>query len=327
MFFKKIVAVALSLTCILSLTACKTSKVVKDKNGNYVLAKLKGKNITSEEVYKDIIKTNKTVLFQAVLQQLIDEKFPITKSMETDADTIIDQIKSYYESQYSTNATTQLKAALATYGYSSISAYRKVLIKQVQTSTFLLNYVKRNYTTVFNDYYQQTSPRYISMIYIKVADTSSLTEAESKKLEEVKNLLNTSKSFEEIAKSYSDDSTTAKNNGNLGIVDSTSGLASSYGDDVQTKALALKNGEVSEPILGTSGYYILKCTNDSKSDIKKQMKKDLSIDSPLITYDSYMQYLAFKSYKIKYSDKTIKKLVEEVISGALKNRESSRKGS
>ena len=147
-----------------------------------------------------------------------------------------------------------------------------------------------------------------------------LTETE--KLNEVKSLLKTDKGFAEIASSYSDDdSKSAK--GNLGIIDSTSGLKDSYGEDVEKAALSLEKGKVSDAIKGTNGYYFLYCTSTDKDTIKKDLET-IDIDSPLLVYDSYIVYLAFNTYELKYSDEKIEKNVKEIVDEALKARSEER---
>ena len=63
-----------------------------------------------------------------------------------------------------------------------------------------------------------------------------------------------------------------------------------------------------------------------KNLIKKEIKKDLSIDTPLIAYDKYMSYIVYQSYNVKYDDKNTEKIINNVIDEALKERETSRGG-
>ena len=158
----------------------------------------------------------------------------------------------------------------------------------------------------------------------KKPETTKPTETETEKLNEVKSLLKTDKGFAEIASSYSDDdSKSAK--GNLGIIDSTSGLKDSYGEDVEKAALSLEKGKVSDAIKGTNGYYFLYCTSTDKDTIKKDLET-IDIDSPLLVYDSYIVYLAFNTYELKYSDEKIEKNVKEIVDEALKARSEEREG-
>lgn len=323
-------AAALVVTSFL-LTGCGNSKTVKE-DGKYVVASLskdkKDKNIFADDIFKDITNTNsgKSAYFEAVLQQLMDDKFPVDNDMKIDAKQTVDQIQAYYEQQYGDDAEEQLNTILSSSGYSSLDAYREAMIKAYQKSNFLLDYVENNFDEVFDDYYTQASPREASIIKVAMTDVDNPTEAESTKLNEVSALLSSSKTFGDIAKDYSDDTYTNMNKGSLGVVDSTTGISSTYGSDVQTKVLALNSGEISEAIKGSDGYYFVTVTNTDKKTIKKSLKKDLSIDSPLISYDMYLPYIAYQSYDVKYSDKDVKKLINSIIEEALKERETNRGG-
>ena len=201
------------------------------------------------------------------------------------------------------------------------------MVEAYQRTNFLLAYVEDIFDNVFDDYFTQATPREVSIIELAMSDVENPTEEESAKLSEVTALLSSSKSFADIATDYSDDTNTNKNKGRLGIVDTTSYLSETYGEDVESTIFSLGQDQVSDPIKRESGYYIVKVTNTDKDSIKKQTKKDLSIDTPLIAYDSYMVYDAYQSYDLKYDDKETEKIINEVISNALEERETSRGGS
>ena len=73
------------------------------------------------------------------------------------------------------------------------------------------------------------------------------------------------------------------------------------------------------------GYYFLYCTSTDKDTIKKDLET-IDIDSPLLVYDSYIVYLAFNTYELKYSDEKIEKNVKEIVDEALKARSEEREG-
>jgi len=181
------------------------------------------------------------------------------------------------------------------------------------------NYVNNHFNAVFDDYYKMATPRYISIIKVSMASVDAPTNTESDKLQEVKDLLKSGKNFGDIAKSYSDDNDTKNAKGSLGIVDTTSSLSDTYGSDVASTALTLTAGQTSEAIKGTNGYYFLYCSSTDKEKIKKELK-NVDANSPLITYDNYMIYEAFKTYKITYQDKATKEAIKKVIDENLKNR-------
>ena len=262
-------------------------------------------------------------MFSYVLDQLIKENFPVTDDMEENADDIVESIETNYQSQYGDEAEEQLLSQLAMGGYDDIEAYREDLISVLQQAEFIKKYVKDNFDEVFDDYYTQATPRVLSLIKVSAEDVDNLTTEEQEKLDEVKKLLNTDKSFGDIASSYSDDSSSSAN-GNLGIVDTTTDLTSTYGDEVGEKALSLKQGEVSSAIKGSDGYYFLQCESTDKETIKKELET-VDVDSPLLSYDEYIVYFAFQSYDLKYNDETAKEAIQEVVDEALKAREEERK--
>lgn len=324
MKFKKSAALLVACSCLF--TGCTSN--AKKVDSKYVVASLvkgdKTKNIFADDLFKDVLdsSSNDSMIFNAVLQNLIEKKFPINEDMEEDADTIIEQVKTYYENQYGDEYEDTLNDQLISAGYSDIDEYRQKMIEQIQYANFLLDYIDDNYDEVFNDYYEKCSPKYVSLIKISVSDTSNPTEDETKKLNEVKELINnTDKSFEAIAQDYSDDSNSSSKKGSIGIVDTkdTSGIAGTYGDEVFKAIDSLGNGKVSDMITGDDGYYFIKVTSNDKAKLKKELK-DTDIDSPLLAYDDYLQYVVFKSYKVTYDDKDIKKIVEKVVKDALAER-------
>lgn len=310
-----------ALASLLVLSGCSSS--VKE-NGKDVIASIDGKTILADDVYESLSSSGsgKSILFDFVLERLVKENFPVTDDMKQNASDIVENIEANYNSQYGDEAEEQLESALASGGYESMDAYKDSLIESLQYSEFLKQYVKDHYDEVFEDYYKVESPRIISLIKVSMSDVENPTTEESENLEEIKKLLKTDKSFADIASSYSDDdSKSAK--GNIGVVDSTKGLADNYGDDVEAKALSLKAGQVSESIKGNDGYYFLYCTSTDKAKIKEELKS-IDIDSPLLVYDDYMMYLAFNSYELKYNDENIEKQIKDIIDDALKSREEER---
>lgn len=52
----------------------------------------------------------------------------------------------------------------------------------------------------------------------------------------------------------------------------------------------------------------------------------MDINSPLLTYDDYIQYLAYNTYDIQYGDETIEKQIKGFIEENLKARDEQRGG-
>ena len=294
------------------------------EDGKDVVASITDKNILADDIYSSLLDTptGDNALFSYALQQIIDAYFPVDDDMEDYADDAIENIQASYESNYGDEAESYLESALAYSGYESLDDYREEMVHSLQYAAMCKDYAKTNYEEVFEDYYTTANPRKISLIKVSVSDMSSPTDEEKEQLKEVKALLKTDKSFADIAYDYSDDDSAASK-GDLGIVDSTTGLADTYGEAVETKALSLKEGQVSGAIEGDDGYYFLYCTCTDKETLIDELKT-IDLESPLLSYDSYMIYLAFNAYELTYSDDDIKATIESYIEDALAAREESR---
>lgn len=312
----------LILASLLVLSGCNTT--VKE-NGKDIIASIDGIKISADDVY-DIFSSKyvgQVSMFNYILKQLINENFPINDAMKKEAQDTIDTIVTNYKNQYGDDYESYLEKDLGSVGqYQNIDEYKQSLIDNLQYAEFKKKYVKENFDTVFEDYYKVEKPRMMSIIKIAVEDMENPTDEEKEKLKEVKELLKTDKSFEDIAKGYSDDVSRSAN-GYIGIVDSTLGLYNTYGDDVEKKAFSLKEGEISNEIKGNDGYYFLYCTSQNKETIKEELKS-VDLTSPLLIYDDYIIYLAFNTYEIQYANDDIKKQIKEVVDDALKVRTEER---
>jgi parvulin-like peptidyl-prolyl isomerase len=317
---------ALALSCTLLLTGCSAGKT---SNGKSVAASTSIGNIYADDLYKSLSSgaNSDSSLFSYVLDQLIDEKFPATNDMKESANEMYKNVLSSYKQQYSSEkeAISALRSDLKSSGqYTGISDYKKKLVYSIQYSQMIKKYVKAHFNSVYNDYYKMATPRKISIISISSSNPSSPTKSEKAKLKEVQALLKEGQSFASVASKYSDDTDTKSADGSLGVIDTTNSLDSTYASGVSEKALALKSGQTSSVIKGTSAFYILHCDTTSKSEIKKALK-NVTIDSPLLTYDNYIVYLVFKTYNIKYGDANIKKKINAYVKEQLAARAKERK--
>ncbi len=315
------------VTTGLLLTGCSQSSTVVEKDGKDVIASLTEKDIFADDLFTTMTDSSNSgsIYFEAVLQKLVDEKFPITKDMEIDADSRVESIELTYASNYGSEADVQLQLALEQSGFQDLDDYKQSLLSALQYSEFLQAYVDANFDTVLDDYYNLTKPRELQIVKISTVDVESPTAEEQAEIDEVKKLVESSKDFGELAAERSSD-VSASNNGQIGIVDNTSGIGSTYGSEVETQAFLLNEGEVtSEPVKGTDGYYFIKCVSTNKDYIGDEIK-GLGIDSPLISYDQYLVYLAFNSYQITYDDTSIETIMKTTIDEQLAARNELRGG-
>jgi parvulin-like peptidyl-prolyl isomerase len=324
MNFKKYTAAIMVGSFLLS--GCSSnSSAIRQEDGKDIVASLTDKDVFADDILNQLLDTNvgRTAYYNAVLEELINTKFPVDDAMRIDADMIVENTQAYYKANFRDNADEQLESYLASNQWDDLNDFRDAIIKSLQNVRFLEHYVNENYEEVFNDYYTHATPRVLSIIKVNMIDVENPTEEENAKLEEINTLVHTSKDFNEIASEYSDDSDTKIKDGRLGVVDTTTDL-SSYGNDFAEVALSLGDGEISEPIKGTGGYFILKCNTNKEEDIKSRIQH-LGIDSPLLSYDNFLSFIAFNSYTLTYESDEAEEIITEVVNKALEQREENRR--
>ncbi|KGZ59488.1 peptidylprolyl isomerase PrsA [Bacillus anthracis] len=270
---------ALAATSVIALSACGTSssdKIVTSKAGD----------ITKDEFYEQM----KTQAGKQVLNNMVMEKVLIKnyKVEDKEVDKKYDEIKKQYGDQFDTLLKQQgIKEETLKTGVRAQLAQEKAIEKTITDKELKDNYKPE-----------------IKASHILVKD-----EATAKK---VKEELGQGKSFEELAKQYSEDTGSKEKGGDLGFFG-----AGKMVKEFEDAAYKLKKDEVSEPVKSQFGYHIIKVTDikepeksfeQSKADIKKELVAKKSQDG------EFMNDLMMKEIKkadVKVDDKDLKDLFEE----------------
>ncbi|AJG58427.1 MULTISPECIES: peptidylprolyl isomerase PrsA [Bacillus] len=270
---------ALAATSVIALSACGTSssdKIVTSKAGD----------ITKEEFYNQM----KTQAGKQVLNSMVMEKVLIKnyKVEDKEVDKKYDEMKKQYGDQFDTLLKQQgIKEETLKTGVRAQLAQEKAIEKTITDKELKDNYKPE-----------------IKASHILVKD-----EATAKK---VKEELGQGKSFEELAKQYSEDTGSKEKGGDLGFFG-----AGKMVKEFEDAAYKLKKDEVSEPVKSQFGYHIIKVTDikepeksfeQSKDDIKKEIVQKKAQDG------EFMNDLMMKEIKkadVKVDDKDLKDLFEE----------------
>ncbi|HFK1399649.1 peptidylprolyl isomerase PrsA [Bacillus cereus] len=270
---------ALAATSVIALSACGTSssdKIVTSKAGD----------ITKDEFYEQM----KTQAGKQVLNNMVMEKVLIKnyKVEDKEVDKKYDEMKKQYGDQFDTLLKQQgIKEETLKTGVRAQLAQEKAIEKTITDKELKDNYKPE-----------------IKASHILVKD-----EATAKK---VKEELGQGKSFEELAKQYSEDTGSKEKGGDLGFFG-----AGKMVKEFEDAAYKLKKDEVSEPVKSQFGYHIIKVTDikepeksfeQSKADIKKELVAKKSQDG------EFMNDLMMKEIKkadVKVDDKDLKDLFEE----------------
>ena len=269
---------ALAATSVIALSACGTSssdKIVTSKAGD----------ITKEEFYEQM----KTQAGKQVLNNMVMEKVLIKnyKVEDKEVDKKFDEMKKQYGDQFDTLLKQQgIKEETLKTGVRAQLAQEKAIEKTITDKELKDNYKPE-----------------IKASHILVKD-----EATAKK---VKEELGQGKSFEELAKQYSEDTGSKEKGGDLGFFGPGKMVK-----EFEEAAYKLKKDEVSEPVKSQFGYHIIKVTDikeqkpfdEVKGDIKKDLVQKKAQDA------AFMNDLMMKEIKkadVKVDDKDLKDLFEE----------------
>lgn len=324
---KKILTIGVVALTVL-LTGCGNATL---KNGETVVAKMKGKTITAEDLYSDLKKQGGAT----TLTNMIDN-YVVNKEIKTD-----DDAKSYAESQLKSYKSSyesygkDFDSALKSAGYTDEDEFKKALILEYKKKTVTENYVKSLITDdEINQYYNEKVSGDIEAKHILISantktnmSDSEKTKAENaakKEAESIIKKLKKGENFEKLAKQYSDDKGTASKGGKLTVT---------YGsvvDEFWNALVNLKDGEyTTSPVKSEYGYHII--YRVSQKDKPKLSKVKSTIIEKLVSEktsaDSTLQTKALvalrRKYKLDITDDDLEKSYEQSVSSALSSTSSS----
>lgn len=317
--------------CVLVLGLVGCGKTPTLKNGEEVVASVKGKKISVEDLYDKL----KTQGGQTTLLNMLDE-FIVNKEIETDEDA-----KTYAESQIESYKSSyksygkDFEEAITSAGYKDEDAFKDALIVEYKKNVITENYVKNNLKdSEIEKYYEDNIYGDIEAKHILISvdtdDNASDEEKEAaekkakEKAEKIIKKLDKGESFDKLAKKYSDDKGTASNGGKLTVT---------YGDVVDefwegTKALKDKT-YTKEPVKSEYGYHIIYRISQKDKPKLSEVKEDVidKLVDKKIKNDDTLQTQAMvelrKKYKMDIKDDSIKKSYNTSIKEALsKNNDS-----
>lgn len=243
---------------ILFVTGCGTK--IKLKDGEEVVASLKDKQFTAEELFDELkVKYGSIVLTSMVDSYIIKTEIPDDKDYEENAKAQLTSTKAYYE-QYNYSWET----VLSYYGFENDDDFLASAIENAKKEDIITNYVKKEISDdEINEYYEQEiyGNYTVKHILIKPDTSSTMSDDEKKEAEETAKKraeeaiqkLNDGASWSDVVKEYSDDDQTKEDDGNLPAF--TNG---DYVDSFFKATIDLEDGEYTkEPVESTYGYHII----------------------------------------------------------------------
>lgn len=310
---KKLLIVSL---CSMLLVCSGCKREVELKDGKEVVASVKGKKITAEELFDELKKSNgSTAVINMVDEFIVNKEIKDNKEAEEYAKAQVASMKSQYESAgYDWNST------LAQYGYANENALVNEYATQYKKELTAKKFIGKSVTEdEINEYYEKEIYGNYTVKHILVSPevTDDMSDedkekAKEKALEEAKEVikkLDDGKKWKDLVKEYSDDTGSKENEGL--IENFTKG---DMVDEFFEASIKLEDGKYTkEPVESTYGYHvILKVSNTKKPSLKDSKDKILKeIAENKLNNDANLYNNTWKeirnSYNLKINDSEVEK--------------------
>jgi len=322
-----IVLVLCVILLISLIFAIVNGNVPTTKDGEQVVASIKGKTITADDLYSSL-KNNYGI---NVLMNDIDE-YIANKEVKSDADIkeaedyakeAVEYYKNYAE-QYGVDFETFLTDYIGINGVKTEDDFLNYVINDYKKSIAARNYIASTFSdeeikAYYNDHYAKTMT--VKHILIEVekdedkADAKKKAENLIKELDKVKDDTDAlNKKFEELAYDNSDDSTYADG----GLIEDFA--KADVVEEFWNASIELEDNEYTiKPVKTEFGYHIILKVNSKEGEALKKVKDEVTkaLAEEELRADSTLSVTAWdklrNKYNLKINDKKIKKSYEEVI--------------
>lgn len=255
---KKKLLTLCTIAGILFVTGCGTE--VKLKDGKEVVASLKDKDFTAEELFDELKgKYGSQILLNMIDSYIIDTEIESDDDYKDKAKAELSSMKQYYE-QYGTDWNTVLNY----YGFSNDDEFLKSYIETNKRTDIVKKYLKEEVSDdeIEKYYDEEIYGNYtVKHILVNVSTSSEMSDDEKEeaknaakeKAEEAIEKLNNGESWSNVVKEFSDDENTKEDDGNL-----PSFTNGDYVDSFFEATIELEDGEYTkEPIETTYGYHVI----------------------------------------------------------------------
>jgi len=317
-----------------------SKRIPKVSNGNEVVATIKGKKITANDLYKSLKSDRGTNSLISLIDDYIAEK-EVTKITDKDKD-YVQEVVDYYKN-YAEQYKLDLKTFLEQYvGLSDISTEKELfnfILDDYKKVLAVRNYIGDEATEKeLKKYYEDNYSDKLTVKHILIevdkdakdadkADKEAKEKAEKliKQLDKVKDDKKLESKFAELAKENSDDTATYSDGGTLKDITKKDVV-----EEFWKAASKLKNGKYTDkPVKTTYGYHVI--LRVSSTDVEKydDIKDDVKIAyaENMLNNDTTVQTIKWdelrKKYKLSIKDDTIKEEYEDTIKEAKETSEKS----
>ncbi len=317
---KKKILGLIMIIFLFGLVGC--NKIPKLANGEELVAKIKGKEVTAKEIYDKM----RTQYGTSATISIIDD-FIADKEIKTDEDVIenaefqLEQIKLNFE-----NNEQDFELTLKNHGYKNEQALLDEIILEYKKSKLVEKYYMDNLTDKeIEKYYKEEVFGEMDVRHILIKPEEKDNEEEQEKanekaLETAKKVikkLNDGDNFEALVKKYSDDTASVEDGGLIKNI-----TKDAYVEEFFDASLELKEGKYTKtPVKSQFGYHIiLKIKQKEKPSLEEA--KDTIVETlandKIMNGETDATQIALveirKEYGIKIFDKDIKRIYNANVS-------------
>ncbi len=315
-----------------------SKRVPKLKDGNEVVATIKGKDITANDLFESLKETNGASSLLNIVDKYIADKEVKIKDADKDyADEVVEYYKEYAE-YYNVDLITFVANYLGLPNIETEDQFRDFVLEDYKKTLVVKNYlIDKASEDDLKKYYEDNYSDKLTVKHILIEvdpdneDTDAADkEAYDKAKELIDELKDTDKDdldekFEELVKDNSDDTQTY-NNGGL-MEDLTK---STIQESFWNAAYELKDGEFTEePVKTTYGYHIILKVSSKAADKYEDVLDDVKSGyaDNLLSNDSTLMTLTWdeirNKYKLSIKDDNIKKAYENQIKAVKDSKENT----
>lgn len=321
------------LLAVLIFVSC-SKRVPKTSEGKEVLATVKGKTVTADDLYEKLKESGGTdALISIVDEYITNKEVKVTDDDKDYVDEVVNYYKDYAE-YYGVDLATFLTSYVGIPGVTTEEEFRDYVLNDYKKTLAVVKFIGDNAKEDdLKAYYKENYTDKITAKHILIEVNDDTTEEQA--LATAKSLIeklnntdskNLDSTFNKLAEDNSDDTATYSNGG---LIENFA-----KGDVVEefwNAANNLKDGEYTkEPVKTTYGYHIIlrisstpaEKYKDIKDEVKKAYAQNLiSTDSTLVAkkWDELR-----KQYKLSIKDDVIKEAYEKAINEATSTKEEQK---
>lgn len=278
----------------------------KTVDGKDVLFTIGDLNKPADEVYAELSGSQISLIAMKFEDMVVTKTVELTEDELTQAKLNAQATLANYKAQFGDEkvAVQKLEQALKGVGYQTVDDLQTYFANQTRKQNVLNKTILLN-PEVFNKFQSETQARFVSHILINSTTETASPEVQEK-MNKVDEALKT-KSFADVAKEFSEDSTAA----NGGVLPGITTNKTNFVPEFLQAALALKEHEVSGWVKSQYGYHKIMMTDSSL----ETMSKDAGFLEAVLTYDHSLYGKTFMdlaaTINVEFTNDDVKKALME----------------